>query len=496
MRHELENRIDLRVYADSETDIDGTYVCLAALPDGSKMLCVDGDVAGFAGRRYDPSGVLLCPPTAANAATLRSRVAWLRPVPLGLRTSAGFGDRLGVATPGHIRAIRRVTGGESAVAPIFAQQSVRENTRTGRTPQQVLDDATWGVFQSGWRQPWGADADHLKTPEDAVAFIDAGYTFFTIDPGDHVDDHVDLDQPELEVKVLSLPWDALETTLGELEQRYLPLPFEVDGEEVSFGRLELWRAAAKYGRAVAHTAAMYRHIQSSMSGRPFELEVSVDETSSPTTVAEHIYIACELRRLGVSWVSLAPRFVGSFEKGVDYIGDVATFTDEFARHAAVARHFGPYKLSLHSGSDKFGIYPIVGRLSQTGRARSLGPLVHLKTAGTSFLEALRTIAQLDVALFREILDFARSRYETDRATYHVSAEVEKVPAAKDLDDTTLPDLLEQFDARQVLHVTFGSVLDRFGNRLHSVLSSLEEPYFDNLERHFERHLTPFVPQEE
>jgi len=497
MKRELEDRTDLRVYADSETDVDGTSVCLAAHPGGEKVLCVGGDVAGFEGVRLDPSGVLLCPLTTASAATLRSRVAWLRPAPLGLRTSAGFGDRLGVATPGHVRAMRRVTGGATTtVAPIFAQQSVRENARTGRTPQQVLDDATWGVFESGWRQPWGADADHLKTPEDVTAFVESGFTFFTIDPGDHVDDRVDLDQPELEVKVLALPWSELETTLGELEQRYLPLPFEVDGEEVSFGRSQLWRAAAKYGRAVAHTAAMYRHIHSSMSGRPFELEVSVDETSSPTTVAEHIYIACELRRLGVSWVSLAPRFVGSFEKGVDYIGDVATFADEFARHAAVARHFGPYKLSLHSGSDKFSIYPIVARLSRAGRARSLGPLVHLKTAGTSFLEALRTIAQVDVALFREILDLARTRYETDRATYHVSAELEKVPAAKDLDDASLSDLLEQFDARQVLHVTFGSVLDRFGDRLHAALSGNQETYDDNLERHFERHLAPFVSQEE
>jgi hypothetical protein len=122
--------------------------------------------------------------------------------------------------------------------------------------------------------------------------------------------------------------------------------------------------------------------------------------------------------------------------------------------------------------------------------------VHVKTAGTSFLEALRAIAGTDPGLFREILALARARYDTDRATYHVSAELAKVPAPENLGDGALPDLLEQFDARQVLHVTFGSVLDSFGERLLSSLRGSEEKYYDVLQRHFVRHLTPFVPQEE
>ena len=130
----------------------------------------------------------------------------------------------------------------------------------------------------------------------------------------------------------------------------------------------------------------------------------------------------ELARLGVHWVSLAPRYIGRFEKGVDYIGDLAAFEADFALHAAIARRFGPYKLSLHSGSDKFSVYPIA-------MAQTRG-LVHLKTAGTSYLEALRTIAALDPALFREIYVFARGRYPTDRASYHVSADLAKAPAAR------------------------------------------------------------------
>src|SRR5579871_1557774 len=139
---------------------------------------------------------------------------------------------------------------------------------------------------------------------------------------------------------------------------------------------------------------MYRHLVQAGAGRDWEVEVSVDETESPTTHAEHLYIATELRRLGVRWVSLAPRYIGRFEKGVDYIGDVAAFEADFAVHAAIARTLGPYKLSLHSGSDKFSIYESSARLSHG--------VVHLKTAGTSYLEALRAIATLDPALMRSI----------------------------------------------------------------------------------------------
>ncbi len=151
--------------------------------------------------------------------------------------------------------------------------------------------------------------------------------------------------------------------------------------------MTLARAAAKYGRAIAHSATMYRHLAVAMGGRAYELEVSVDETETPTSPLEHFFVANELRRLGVQWVSLAPRYIGQFEKGVDYIGDLEAFDVELAKHAAIARVLGPYKLSIHSGSDKFSVYPIF--------ARHAGELVHLKTAGTSYLEALRAIARVD-----------------------------------------------------------------------------------------------------
>jgi hypothetical protein len=214
--------------------------------------------------------------------------------------------------------------------------------------------------------------------------------------------------------------------------------------------------------------------------RSFDFEVSVDETEKPSSVHEHFYIASELRRMGIPCVSLAPRFTGRFEKGVDYIGDLAGFEAELARHAAVARNFDAYKLSLHSGSDKFSVYPAF--------ASHTGGRAHVKTAGTSYLEALRILAQAEPSFFRELLDFSRARYPADRATYHVSAQLEKVPAAQALADGDLPGLLEDFDARQVLHVTYGSVLDRYGEPLKAALAANEAAYTHGLRAHLRKHL--------
>jgi len=471
------------LYAQSVVEHEGvTYSLAMRQADHARYLVVQGDgsaPAAFSGVPY--RNALLCLLTPANAAALRDKLPWLNPSPLGLQTSAGFGDRLGVATPGHVKAAERYPG----VAPIFAQQSVRENARTGRTPQQVMDDAMWGLFQTGWRTPWGADADHLKTPADADTFIDAGFTFFTIDPGAHVDNDAHTAPPDMvSAKFAALPWDALDGTPEAMCTRYCQQPFTVGNFTLALDQETVERAAAKYGRAIAHTATMYRHIVARMGKRPFDLEVSVDETETPTSPEEHLFVALELRRLGVRWVSLAPRFVGDFEKGVDYIGDLAAFTDAFARHAAVARTVGLYKLSLHSGSDKFSIYGIAAQLT--------GGLVHLKTAGTSYLEALRAAAQVAPDFFREVLAFSIGRYETDRATYHVSAQLAKVPAPETLADAELPDLLNQFDARQVLHVTFGSVLDTYRDRLMALLDEHAAVYEALLDQHFQRHLAPFV----
>lgn len=427
----------------------------------------------------------LCPTDHANERVLREALPWLRPALLGLATSAGFGDRLGLATPGHVRALQRVQDElpGSMILPIFAQQSIREMVRTNRTPEDVMKDATWGAFQAGWRGPVGADADHLKTAADVDACVAAGYSFYTFDPGAHVDGEMDCATPEaVRRKLEALPWRELESSPADLQRRYVGRRVALEDRELHLDEAGVLRAAAKYGAAIAHVVALYRRLAG--KGIAFDLEVSVDETETPTSPVEHYYVAGELKRLGVSWVSLAPRYVGRFEKGVDYIGDPEALKADLEAHAAIARALGPYKLSLHSGSDKFTVYPMI--------AAATRGMVHLKTAGTSYLEALRVVARLDPALFREILAFARGRYPEDRASYHVSAEVGRVPAPADLSDRQLPALLEDFDARELLHVTFGSALATFGAPLMAFLQSHEEAYYETLERHFYRHLRPFV----
>ncbi|MFH1524088.1 MAG: tagaturonate epimerase family protein [Chloroflexota bacterium] len=380
--------------------------------------------------------------------------------PIFLVPSFGFGDRLGLATPGHIAAVRG-----TKFAPIYAQQSVRENARTGRTPQQVMDDARRAVEDFKWDAPWGADADHLKTVDDLPPFVKAGYTFFTVDPGAHVDNAADTDP------LAVLQEKARGSDLDQLSDLYL----RQTGEQAwgAFDPQKLLWAEVKYGQAIHHTVAMYRRLSELKD--EFDFEVSVDETDSPTTPLEHFFIVSELTRQGVKFTSLAPRFNGRFEKGVDYIGDLAALDAELAKHAAVTAHFGTYKLSLHSGSDKFSVYPLI--------VKHWGERLHVKTAGTSYLEALRALAATEPALFEQIWVLGLEHYPTDRATYHVSADVEKVPAG-----AAQPGFLDDFHAREILHVTFGSALAQFGAEMRAALVKHADVYNVNLQKHFRRHL--------
>ncbi len=455
---------------------DTTYEIFIDQVTHQRYLSIKGDYTGFQGEFQ--AGAYKCPLTAENAFALRERLPWLNPRPLGLATSFGFGDRIGLATPGHISAVHN-----TGIAPIFAQQSVRENDRTGRTPQDVLNDALWAVFEGDWRDPWGADADHIKEIRDLPPFIQAGYSFYTIDPNQYVDNAAHTDSLEtLRIKANKLPWDVLGDTLESIQHRYLNDPIVLGSLKIKFSEYELYRAMGKYGRAVAHIKTMSDYLVKNVS--EFDLEASVDETDTPTSVKEHYFIANELQRMQVPFVSLAPRFVGSFQKGVDYIGDLTEFDRELAQHAEVMHALGGYKLSIHTGSDKFSIYPSIAE-----KARNL---VHVKTAGTSYLEALRVIANVDKPFFREILECSRQRYEIDRATYHLYGKVEKVPPADSLSDSELLSLFNQFDARQVLHVTFGSVLEKYGKTLLRTISANQARYEDFLTTHFKRHLTPFI----
>lgn len=444
-----------------------------------------GPLAALSGERTESGSwsVHRVARSASAMLALRDALPNLRPTPLGLATSAGLGDRLGLATPGHADSFR-ATNAVGVIAPIFAQQSIRENSRTGRTPLGVLDDATWGAFSVGWQQPVGADADHLKTTADVDSCLAAGYSFFTVDPGDHVNAAADdLHGGPLEEAFAALPWDELGTSPEDLRARLAGLRLDIGDAAVTFGPGELERAAVKYGRAVAHVVRMARHLTATAT-HAVELEVSVDETPTPTSFGEHVYFVTELSRLGVKWVSLAPRFVGEFEKGVEYIGNLGELAGNLRGHAAIARQLGPYKLSLHSGSDKFAVYPIA--------AEAAGGLVHLKTAGTSYLEALRVIGYHEPDLLMRIARAAQVHFAEDVHSYSITGTVAGMPDLGALKGTAITTLLDHVDSRQVLHVTFGSALHEFGSEITAVLERHPDTYRAGLRRHFERHLAPLV----
>lgn len=257
------------------------------------------------------------------------------------------------------------------------------------------------------------------------------------------------------------------------------------------------RAAVKYGRALKHAVMLADYIKKvhESNGRDYEIELSVDETEQPTTLAEHYIIADQCLGNGMKLVSLAPRYIGELEKGVDYKGEVAALEASLRDHAAIADMLGPYKLSLHSGSDKISMYAALARVTK-GR-------FHVKTAGTSYLEALRVVARHDSELFRRLIDFGRSRYDVDKATYHVSATLESAPPASEiLKDSDLEKIyLENWSdvphglgftnpGRQILHCTFGSTLTHpeFGPAVRQVLESHVDTYTEVLADHFSRHL--------
>tara|TARA_B110000438_G_scaffold236606_1_gene233762 strand:+ start:30 stop:1121 length:1092 start_codon:yes stop_codon:yes gene_type:complete len=356
-----------------------------------------------------------------------------------------------------------------------------------------MNDALQGMVNAGWTGITGADADHLKTNEDVDVTAAVGFTFFTIDPSDFVDAQAD-----------NYDEQTLRTKYGEISEQVDWVP-EYQGKQVTLNNgtiIDLneeacLRAAVKYGSSLNHALQLSAYIAEVQEAvqRDYEIELSVDETDQPTTLAEHYIIADQCLSHGMKLVSLAPRFIGEFEKGVDFIGDLGALEVSLNNHAELARQLGPYKLSLHSGSDKLSMYRLLSKATQG--------LWHVKTAGTSYLEALRVVALHEKDLFREIVDYSRERYNTDKATYHVHATLEMVPAPAEIEsDIELQrEYLELWDdvpqgkgftkpGRQILHCTFGSVLthEKYGPLVADILKQHPDTYTQVLDDHFTRHL--------
>ncbi|NLB78668.1 MAG: hypothetical protein GX796_07440, partial [Clostridiaceae bacterium] len=157
-----------------------------------------------------------------------------------------------------------------------------------------------------------------------------------------------------------------------MEGLYIGKSFDIgEGVTISFDETELKRTVLIYIKAIEFACSIYeKYIKNNNA----DYEISIDETATPTTPLQHFFVANELKRRGVEFKTMAPRFCGEFQKGVDYIGDLEQFEKEFSVHATIARHFG-YKISVHSGSDKFSVFPIIGKHTRG--------IFHVKTAGTN-----------------------------------------------------------------------------------------------------------------
>ncbi len=471
----------VEIYLNSVRSSEDGLVFMVKGADAKHIAVVSGRRTGiirkFKGTLFDGPGLCmrLCPLSEENASSLRKLFPWTAPVSLRkARTTIGCGDRLGLASAGHIAAI----SGYQA-SPVLAQQSMRELSLTGRTYRKVVDDAVFLVFQSGHSSGYGADGDHLKNIRDIDTAVDAGMPMITLDLSEVMLAAAgSWSDTEVRAEYLKLPNELRSLAEKTYEDRIFSVG---DGRSIRIDGKTARRCAVMYLEAIGFAEEVYRHLKR-RRGDEFDLEISIDETSAPTLPEHHLFIASELLRRKMAVNSVAPRFIGEFQKGIDYIGDMKEFAAQFKDHCRIAETFGGYKISVHSGSDKFKVFPVVGR--------ETGMRFHLKTAGTSWLEAVRAMAVAEPSLYRKMHRQALESYPDATKLYHVTKDVTKVPDIRKMPDCRLPELLEMDEARQLLHITYGGILNAPSIRgeFLAAMHRHEDVYNELILKHFRRHL--------
>ena len=408
---------------------------------------------------------------------LREEFPFTVPVSLkGKDATIGTGDRLGVSNPAHIRAVR-----DYDIFPVLAQQSIRELNFTKRTYEDVVDAATFAVFQEGYEDGYGFDGDHLKTLDEINMALDCEATMITLD----LSEVMNAKAAEWSDEKLLEDYQKLPAgEISRLESTYLKTEFTMkDGTTLSFDATELHRCSVMYLGAIAFAKEVYDLLVSRRGEGNFDFEMSIDETEAPTVPQHHLFIIKELIYNGVVVESLAPRFIGEFQKAIDYIGDLDEFEKQFNVHCQIAKSHGNYKVSIHSGSDKFSAYPAIGKYTD-GR-------LHVKTAGTSWLEAVRAIAIKEPALYREIHKLALDSYPEALKFYHITADFSKIKPLEEASDEELPAYFEQVESRQLIHIIYGFVMqdDALRKKFYDALFTHEELHYQLIRDHIRKHVT-------
>lgn len=466
------------IYVSSIYKVDSTLFCVGRNATGKFMyqLSTDRLRSRFAGETGYMQR-LYCqeiPMVQRNMRALWKAFPWTQPVSLrDRRTTIGMGDRLGLATPGQLRSVRKFDA-----APVLAQQSVRELDFTGRTFEDVVADASFLVFQEGYEKGYGADGDHLKNIAAIRRAVRAGMPMITLDLTEVMKPEVaGWDQRQVHQAFQKVRRDAQ----VRIRREYAGKSFRVGRNSISCPMEETERMAVMYLPAIEFAQKVDKYLRRARK-EGYDLEISIDETTTPTIPVHHLFIARELQHRGVQFTSIAPRFVGEFQKAVDYIGNVREFDREFAIHCDIARETVGYKVSVHSGSDKFGVYPSIGRHTE-GR-------FHLKTSGTSWLEALRVVARTNPDLYRRIHQKALEVFPEASKQYHVTVDLEKIVPLDRVRERQLVDYLKDGNTRQMLHISYGGILTdaELRKELYAELHKGEEEYATDLVHHFDQHL--------
>lgn len=414
-----------------------------------------------------------------NNDALAKRFQWMRPTSRrNYKYTFGLGDRLGNASNAHLRLLKG-----RGIMPVLAQQSIRELVLMHRTNTDVFQSASWAVFEEGFTYGWGADGDHVKTPYEVDYAVKIGCSMITLDCTEEINnDIVTLDDTELDKRFNQLDPDQIKY----FNDTYLNQTFDLgDGRSVKFTKHDVEESVLTFYDAILFAAGIYKKFVVPYN---LDFEISMDETPYQTTNPNHYFFANELHRRGITPTTMAPRFYGEFQKAIDYIGDTKRFEREYVIHEAIAEHFD-YKLSIHSGSDKLSVYEIIGRISKEHGW-------HVKTAGTNWLEALRVIAHKDPKFMLELYKFAYENLDDVKAFYVFDAQTDgTAPKPDTMTEENVMDLLNNDDARQVLHTMYGSIMNLkhnyhyvYRDKLWNILLKNQALYDKYLNIHIAEHL--------
>lgn len=405
--------------------------------------------------------------------------------------SFGVGDRFAHQAKSQLRACMQVALQGVDVVPVW-NKSFREHAIVGSQPESVLAAAEGAVRELEWTKPFHVDADHIRL-NTVDPFIETS-DFYTLDVADAIG------QPAETFAVQAFV-DRHSELVGSLKISGI-------AEPLSTTRAEIEKIASKYLKAVREAGELYRHIAAKKSAGKFITEVSMDETDSPQTPPELLVILAAIADERIPAQTIAPKFTGRFNKGVDYVGDIAQFEKEFNEDLAVISHaVNQYdlpdnlKLSVHSGSDKFSIYaPIRRALARTGAG------IHVKTAGTNWLEEVIGLAESGgegLKMAQEIYSEALDHIEALCAPYATVIDIDpaELPSSEIVRGWTSEQFVsalrhdqtcEQYNPslRQLIHVGY-KVAAKMGERYLQMLEACEATVAKNVtENLFERHLKP------